>query len=257
MSVVGARARRLDVLLALVRADLRSRYGRGRLRFLKWLLDPLFLVGVYLLLVAILLRRGGPAPGLSLACAVVPFQLVMGGMLAGLDAIASRSTMLLNFSLPRGLLPLASALTETVAFSSSLLLLALMMAIYGIPPTPALLWLPVIVVVNLLLAAAAAYPAALVGLLFREFRPFAVSIIRTAFFLSPGLVALDQITGVARELIVLNPLTGLFEAYRAVLLYGTSPAAWQVAWPIGAAGLVAAIFVPLYRREQSEFAKVL
>src|SRR5438874_2662482 len=64
-----------DVLISLVRSDLRARYGRGTSQFAKWLLDPFAAVGVYLLLVTIVLHRPGRAPGLSVACAVIPFQL--------------------------------------------------------------------------------------------------------------------------------------------------------------------------------------
>ena len=76
---------RLDVLRVLATSDLRVRYGRGRLRFLKWILDPLAALGVYLLLVAIVLSRGEDAIGLSLACAVIPFTLLMASVVNALD----------------------------------------------------------------------------------------------------------------------------------------------------------------------------
>jgi ABC-type polysaccharide/polyol phosphate export permease len=55
----------------------------------------------------------------------------------------------------------------------------------------------------------------------------------------------------------LNPLTGLFEAYRAIFLTGRAPAAWELLYPalIGAVMLV--VLVPLYRIEQRQFAKVV
>src|SRR5207245_631264 len=69
--------RAFDLLLTLTASDIRSRYGRGPARSIKWLLDPFAAVGVYLLLIATVVPRAGRAPGLSLACAVVPFQLLM------------------------------------------------------------------------------------------------------------------------------------------------------------------------------------
>ena len=67
-------ARRRDLLLALSASDLRARYGRGWGRALKWLLDPFFATGVYLILVTVVIDRPGEAPGLSIACATVPFR---------------------------------------------------------------------------------------------------------------------------------------------------------------------------------------
>ena len=253
-----AGAKRLrDVLVSMVEADVRARYGRGPWRLIKWLVDPFALVGIYLVLVAVLLDRGGRSPGLSLACAVVPFQLLMTTVVNSMSAIDVRRSIIANMAFPRLAIPFASALTESVAFIASLLLLAGMMAAYAVPPTLAVLWLPVVLAVNIMLAAAVAYPAALAGFWVRDLRPFMISLVRTLFFLAPGLVALDQITGAANQLVRLNPLTGLFEAYRSVLLYGTSPAAWELLSPLAAAGVLAAVFVPVFRREQFHLAKVI
>ena len=242
-------SRAWEVLAALVASDLRARYGRGRLRLLKWLLDPFALVGVYLLLVTFVLDRPGPAPGLSLACAVIPFQLVMMAVTNGMGSVQSRESIVLNTAFPRLLIPLAGALTETVAFAASLSLPALMMVVYGIEPTAAVLWLPVVVAVNVLFAVSVAYLASIVGLWFRELRPFMISFVRTLFFLAPGLVPLSQIGGRAYDLIRLNPLTGLFESFRAVLLEGHRPAAWELAYPTAIAVVLLVAVLPLYRRE--------
>jgi ABC-type polysaccharide/polyol phosphate export permease len=54
-----------------------------------------------------------------------------------------------------------------------------------------------------------------------------------------------------------NPFTGLFEAYRDALLYGVSPAAWELLVPLGAAALILLVTVPIYRREQPHLAKLV
>jgi ABC-type polysaccharide/polyol phosphate export permease len=253
-----SRAARLrDLLTVLVLSDLRIRYGRGPLRALKWLLDPFAVVGVYLLLVALVLNRGGRAPGLSLACAVVPFQLVMMSVVNALRAIELRRAIILNLSFPRLLIPIAGTLTESLAFGARQVLLAIMMGIYGVAPTVDVLWLPVALALTVLLAAALAYPAALLGLWFPESQLLLVSMVRTLFFIAPGLVALDQVGGRTRELLPINPLTGLFESYRDALLFGRAPAAWELLVPLGVAAALLAIGVPLFRREQAHFGKLV
>jgi ABC-type polysaccharide/polyol phosphate export permease len=248
--------RTAELLVTLAESDLRGRYGRGPWRLIKWILDPFALVGVYLLLVAVVLDRPGQAIGLSLACAVIPFQLVTMTCLNALDSIRARRPIIANMTFSRNLIPASSAATESVAFVASLLLLALMMAVYGVLPTAATLWLPVVLAVNLALAAAFAYPAALLAVWVPDLRAFVISFIRTLFFLAPGLVALRDLEGTTQDLVKINPLTGLFEAYRDALLYGQAPAAWELLVPLGAAALVAAVFVPIYHREQRHLAKM-
>ncbi len=93
----GMRARlgrRLNVLFALAESDMRARYGRGRWKLVKWLADPFAALGVYLLLVVFVLDVDDPAPGLSLTCAIVPFQLVMMSVVNGLGAVSLRRSII-------------------------------------------------------------------------------------------------------------------------------------------------------------------
>lgn len=256
-SLRATAARMYDVLISLTVSDLRARYGRGRLPFLKWLVDPFAVVGVYLVLVAFVLDKPGESPGLTITCAVVPFQLVTLAVINGMNAVNIRRSIILNMNFPRGLLPVSSVLTDAAVFSASFLLFPIMMVTYGVAPTPALAWLPVVVVLNFVLAVSWAYPASLIGLWFPDLRPFIFSFVRVLFFLAPGLVTLAEIRGQAHGLVQLNPLTGLFESYRAVFLYGEAPGVRDLLYPLGFSLLMLGAFVPLYRREERHFAKVL
>jgi lipopolysaccharide transport system permease protein len=254
---VSRTRRAADLLVSLGTADMRVRYGRGPWQFFKWLADPFFVTGVYLALVALVLNRPGGEPGLSVACAVVPFQLIIATVVTALDSTRARSTIIGNMDFPRVFLPAASAFTETMAFVACSVLLVLMMAVYLVGPTVAIVWLPLVVLVNLSLAVAVAYPAALFALWFPDLRPFLVSVMRTLFFLAPGLVPLSQIYGYTDDVLRANPLTGLFESYRAVLQYGEAPEWWMLAYPLVFSVAMAAVFIPLYRREAPHLAKVL
>jgi lipopolysaccharide transport system permease protein len=249
--------RSADVLRALTEADLRFRYGRGPGRFLRWLLEPFALVGIYLLFVTFVLDRSGPAPGLSLACAIVPFQLVMATVANAMEAVDIRKPILLNMRFERKLIPLSSTLTETTAFSASFLIVVVMMAAYHVAPTPALLWLPLVVVINLYLAAAAAYAATLLGLWLHELKPFLLSFVRMLFFLGPGIVPLAAASANSQEILRFNPLTGMFEAYRDVFLNGVAPAPWELVYPFAIAPAILFAIVALYASEQRQFAKVV
>lgn len=249
--------RALDLLRALTEADLQFRYGRGPLRFLRWLLEPFALVGVYLVFMTYVVRRPGEAPGLSLAAAIVPFQLVMATVSNAMVALDIRRPILLNMSFRRTLIPVSSALTESVAFSASFLIIVVMMIAYQVRPTIALLWLPLVVLATLYVAVAAAYAGCLLAVWLHELKPFLLSFIRMLFFLGPGLVPLAQTSGDVRRILELNPFSGLFELYRDVFLTGENPAAWQFLYPVGIASLLLAVFVPIFRAEQRQFAKVL
>lgn len=248
--------RRLHLLMALARSDLHIRYGRGGWQIVQWFVDPFALVGVYLLL-RLILDRGGFAVGLSLACAVVPFQIVLLSSISAMNAVSLREPILLNMRFDRMLIPPAAVMTEMLAFAASFMLFPLTMVIYGVGPTTALLWLPVVVAATLVLAFGAAWPASLLGLWYPKIKVMATQVMRILFFAAPGLVALPEISEDIRRYIVINPLSGLFESFRHVFLYGDSPEFWQLVYPATFGLVLTLAFLPLYRREQRHFAKLV
>jgi lipopolysaccharide transport system permease protein/teichoic acid transport system permease protein len=238
-------------------SELRARYGRGRWQLIKWLIDPFALVGVYLLMIRFIFYRSPKASGLILACSVIPFQLLTMTVMNSLTSIQVRRSIIANMRFRRALLPVSTALTETIGFGASLTLLAMMMAIYGIAPGWDVLWLPVVLAVTILLGIAVAYPVTLLGIWMPDLRGLIMSAMRTTYYLAPGLVALQAIHGRTNDWVRANPLTGLFEALRHAVLYQSSPPAWQLLYPLGFAAVISAVFVPIYLREQRQFAKVL
>jgi ABC-type polysaccharide/polyol phosphate export permease len=174
-----------------------------------------------------------------------------------LRAVELRGAIISNMAFERRLLPVASAIVEAIGFGAALFLIALMMAVYGVGATPALLLLPVVIAATVALSVALAFPAALVGLWLPEVHPFVISASRALYFLAPGIVALDQVHGKAHDLLRLNPLTGLFEAFRDVALRGVVPAAWELAYPLAFAALILAVTLPLWRADEAHFAKVV
>ena len=240
----------------LTESDLRGRYGRGPWQLAKWLVDPFALVGIYVLLVTFILRRPGEAPALRLACAVIPFQLVMMTVINAMGAVQLRGSIIRNMAFNRILIPVSSTLTEAVAFAASLVLFAILMVVYGVSPTMTILWLPAALATTLLFSVACAYVASLIGVWFRDLRPFVISFVRAMFFLAPGLVAIRDIGGRAETLVKLNPLTGLFESYRSALL-GEPMYLWELAFPLAWAAVFLLVALPLYLGEERQFAKVI
>jgi lipopolysaccharide transport system permease protein len=158
---------------------------------------------------------------------------------------------------PRTLLPVSSALTEAVGFLASFTLFAVMMAAYQVAPTFEILWLPVIALVTICFSVAISFPALLFGLWFRELRPLGISLVRTMFFLSSGLVPLAATRGSVDNALKINPFTAIFESYREVLMFGNAPRLWEVVYPLALSAAIVALFLPLYMREQRQFAKVV
>jgi homopolymeric O-antigen transport system permease protein len=252
----GSWVRRWHVLTALARSDLRIRYGRGPWQLVNWFLTPFILVGVFVLL-RVMLDRTGEAVGLSIACAVVPFQIVSQSSTSAMNAVSLRQPILLNRRFDTMLIPPSAVLTETLAFGTSFVMFPLTMLIYSVGPETSLVWLPVVVVTTMVLSLGAAWPSALLGIWAPKVSVFASQVLRILYFASAGLVALSEVPEEVHDVVVINPFTALFESYRHVFLYGDAPPLWELAYPLGLGALLWSLFLPLYRREKRHFAKLV
>ena len=177
-------------------------------------------------------------------------------MINAFQSVALRSSIILNMGFPRGLIPISAVLTETVVLTTSLILIPLMMVVYGVAPTAAILWLPVAFAVTVALSLALAYPAALFGIWYPEMMPFGVSLVRAMFFLATGLVALDQVSGTARDLLPFNPLTGLFESFATPSSTLRRRPHGSCCSPRRGGADPRTGFVPVYRSEQAQLREV-
>ena len=105
---------RWEILLTLTTAQLRDRFGRGHWQWIKWLVDPYAATGVYMLFVAFIVGRDSGPDGLIVACAVIPFQLVLQAVLTGLKIVNDRESLIQNLAFPRELLPVAVTLNTAL-----------------------------------------------------------------------------------------------------------------------------------------------
>lgn len=224
----------------------------------KWLLEPLSYVAVYVVLVQVIFNRGTEAYPLFVLCAVVPWQLFQGVVTTSMVVIEQFAPVIVNRDFALSVLPASLLLKEGASFLLGLVLLFPLMRIYDVPATPALLLLPAVVVALGLLTAGPAYLAATFGVYLPDFRNVANNLLRVAFLGSTALFRPEDIPGdVLPGLIELNPLSGIFNSLRAVVIDGQTPRAFDLLYPAAVGAFLLGLGVAVYRWRQHYFAKEL
>ncbi len=143
------------------------------------------------------------------------FQNALSG--AG-NSLVDNAPLLSKVYMPRLFIPTAPCLAGIVDYGVAMTILAAMMVYYQFMPTAAILLLPVIVLLTLLLAAGTGYWLSSICVKYRDVKfalPFFVQLL---MFVSPVIYPTDIVGGNLQWLLSLNPLTGLLNAHRAVLL---------------------------------------
>ena len=98
-----------------------------------------------------------------------------------------------------------------------------LMIYYGIAVTPALFFLPVVLAVLLAFTAGIALLLAMSNLYYRDIKYLFEVAITVWMFATSVVYPAESVGGRLGQLLALNPMTQIIEAFRAVLLYGQLP----------------------------------
>jgi lipopolysaccharide transport system permease protein len=230
-----------DVLWALCRRDLRGKYKQAALGVSWAIVQPIVQTAVFTLVFRGIasIRTDVPYPVFALA-ALAPFNLFQQVVAFGAPSFVSAQAIVTKIYFPRIYTVLASATSAFVNCVLSLILLLFALAMYGVPlrPTSCLALIPLLGIAMLAIGT-----AALLATLNARFRDVqhALPLLMTALmFVSPVLYPPDAIPIPLRPLMAANPLGGLIEAFRALLL-GLPSHSWVATATCGCLAL--AVFV--------------
>ena len=209
-----------ELLFFLALREIKIRYKQTVMGASWAVLQPLFTMIVFTLIFGGLAQM--PSEGIPYALFSYSglllwtyFQNALSG--AG-NSLVDNAPLLSKVYMPRLFIPTAPCLAGIVDYGVAMTILAAMMVYYQFMPTAAILLLPVIVLLTLLLAAGTGYWLSSICVKYRDVKfalPFFVQLL---MFVSPVIYPTDIVGGNLQWLLSLNPLTGLLNAHRAVLL---------------------------------------
>lgn len=232
-------------LLALVRRETQRRYATTVLGLGWTLLQPLVLIGVYLLVFGTILQSGaGPdAPSFTffLLTGMLPYLATAEGVQRAATSLREDRALFDRETFPAEVVPasrvVAAAVTEVMALA---LVVVVGVALGDLRASGWLLLLPVLVVLRIVLSCGYAWLLSVLTVFLTDLGE-ALGLLLTAWlFLTPIFYRVDQVPEGLRWLLAINPLHHVVQAYRAVLLEGRAPGVelvWLAGWTVVVAGL--------------------
>ncbi len=161
---------------------------------------------------------GVPYPMLVLA-GLLPWQLFSSAFGGASNSLVGNAHLISKIYFPRLIVPLSAL---TVALVDLLILLAITLPVtllYGIMPTWRLLLLPVFIFLGLLTALGAGLWITALTVKYRDFRFITPFLLQIGLFVTPIGYRTDFLPN-WRDLLALNPLTGVVNGFRWCLLGG-------------------------------------
>ncbi|MFC4693816.1 ABC transporter permease [Geodermatophilus arenarius] len=250
------RAREIIGFFAL--RDLRVRYKQAVLGAAWVVLQPLVTVAAFTLVFDRLAGVGTSGiPYVAFALAgLLGWTYVSQCIGRGSEVLVGNTSLVTKVYFPRLTAPLASLLPPLVDLLVGLLLLAVVCVVLGVVPTAGLLLFPVWLLLLALTALGPTCFLAAVNVRYRDAREVVPTALQVLLFLSPVAYSAASLEGLARYAYALNPVVGVLELGRFVLVGGPWPGA--VVALSGAVSLVLAVLgVRYFLRASRAFADVI
>lgn len=166
----------------------------------------------------------GDAPYAILVFAgLLPWTLATSILTDASNSVLTNSQLVSKVYFPRIIIPLSTVMVALVDFVVSLIILAGVMAWYGMVPDWHILLLPVFVVMALLVALGPALWAAATIVKYRDFRFVIPFVVQIGLYVSPVGFSARVVPPEWQILYSMNPMVGVIDGFRWAILGGDSP----------------------------------
>jgi lipopolysaccharide transport system permease protein len=248
-----------ELLVFLTWREVMIRYKQAVLGIAWAILQPLFTVLIFSVIfgrLAKLPSDGIPYPLFSFA-ALLPWQLFSGSLTRLGTSLVGNANLITKVYFPRLIIPLSAVGAGVVDFGLSFLVFLGMMAYYGVKIHLLILLLPFFILFAVLTSLAVGLWLSALNVQYRDIQHVIPFLIQAWMYASPVAYSAGLIpSGPWRFIYGLNPMAGVIQGFRWILLGGNPPDALMLASVLMVSLLlVSGLFY--FRRMERIFADVI
>ena len=253
-----------DLVYFLAWRDVKVRYKQTVLGIAWAVLQPAMMMFIFYVIFSVVTDtyKGDKPYLLFVFSALLPWSFFATSIASAGNSVIGSERLITKIYFPRLAVPFATVGASTVDFCVALPLLLILFVCYGEAPGWGVLLLPVIFLLLVLSAAGVGTMLAALNVAYRDFRyiiPFLVQLWMYAtptIYFDLGTTNPDSKYGWVKQLLPLNPMTGLIASFRAALL--DQPIEWR---DLGFSAVMALVFFFIgcfyFRRMEDSFADVI
>jgi len=224
-----------EIVIRFSERELLSRNKGSALGFIWTVLQPLLMLAVYTFVFAVVWQAkwgvGGAAAGesnatfaLSVFCGLIMFDLFAATVGASAAIVVNNANYVKKVIFPLEALPLAQLGAGLCTFAISLLILLTGNFFFGSGLSKTVYFVPLVLLPMVALAAGVAWFVASLGVYLRDLRQLVSGLLLPVlFFVTPVFYPSERVPAAFAWILAINPLAGLVENARRVMLYGQMP----------------------------------
>ncbi|MBM3808794.1 MAG: ABC transporter permease [Acidimicrobiia bacterium] len=248
-----------ELLMNLTRREVKSRYSQSLFGAGWAIAQPLAMMAVFTLVFSRLgqMPSGGAPYPLFAFAALVPWFFFSNSVNSGTMSLITYRNIVTKTYFPREIVPIAQVGSRLVDLTASSALFVGLLIYYNVTIGGWIAFVPVLVAMLILFTLGTTLATSAINVFYRDVSPVVQIGLQLWLYLTPVAYPLSAVPDEYRTFFLLNPLTGVVEGLRAVLVFGRAPD-WDV---VGiSASLVTGIFLGallLFKRTDKYFADVI
>ncbi len=248
-----------DLLLTWILREVKVRYKQSVIGILWAVLQPLALMLVFTAVFSVLARvpTGGiPYPVFSYS-ALLPWTFFSASITFGVPSLVNNMTLVTKIYFPREILPISSVAAAFLDMCVASALFAVMLAAYQVRISWVILWTPLLLLIQVTLSLGVVFLLSAVNVFYRDVRFVLPLLVQVWMYASPIVYPLSLVPERYRLLYMLNPMAGLMDSYRRVLVLRQAPAWGYVGLSAAVAVLAFVVGYAFFKRSEGAFADVI
>ncbi|MBW3607471.1 MAG: ABC transporter permease [Actinobacteria bacterium] len=239
--------------------DIKVRYKQTALGAAWAVLQPFLTMVVFSLFFGSLagIPSGGtPYPVFAFA-ALVPWTFFATAVALASNSLVEQERILAKVYFPRLIVPAAAVLASLVDLAIAFVVLLIMILVYGIVPSAAIVTLPFFVMLAALAALAVGLWLSALNVLYRDVRYVIPFLVQLWLFISPVAYPSSLVPQPWDAVYGLNPMAGVIEGFRWALLGEAEPPGPMLAVSVAATAALLVGGLLYFRRMERSFADVV
>ena len=253
-----------DLLITLAARDIKLRYRQTSLGILWVIAQPLLTSLIFTVVFGLLAKMPSEkGPYFLLAFAGnIGWQAFSVTLTKANVSMVQNAHLVSKIYFPRLILPLSTVFSTLIDFGVSLVLMMILMVVFGVPFTPALLALPLWLLLIVGLATGIGMYAAALTVSYRDIQYVLPVALQLAMYATPVGYSISSplakgLPAIVKVFWQINPLTPLMEGMRWSLL-GMEPPSWgAVAYAAGFSAAALILGAYTFRNMERRFADVI
>ena len=246
------------LLWSLTLRELQARYRASVLGFLWTFLNPTLNMIVYVVVFGFVMRQSVKNYPYYLFVGLLPWIYFSTSVVGGTSSVSDRRDLLTKVRFPAQVLPATVVATNLVNFVLSLPLLVGLGLYYSDWPTWHFLLLPLVLALQTFFTLAVVYLLSSLNVAFRDLQHIVVNLVQMAFFLTPVLWPIDNLTPEMREVMLYaNPLAAVMTGYRDLIYSHRLPEAGPLLSVAAVSLVLLWISSGVFERRREEFAELV